>query len=118
MARNYSMPTIKTLFAQARSCAYPRCNAPLVFVDRNVTTVVAQIAHIRSEKLGGPRYDPTYEGDVNGVENLILLCGMHHAPVDRHESTYPVEELLNWKTEQRRRLVVAHPSQARTRGSS
>jgi hypothetical protein len=101
MPHNYTLPTIKTLFAQASSCAYPRCNEPLVFEDRGVTTVVAQIAHIRSEKLDGPRHDPTYAGDVNGAENLLLLCGKHHAPVDRHESSYPVEELQLWKAEQR-----------------
>jgi hypothetical protein len=46
MARNYSLPTIKTMFAQASSCTYPGCDEPLVFEDRNVTTVVTQIAHI------------------------------------------------------------------------
>jgi len=46
MVRNHSMPTVKTQFAQASSYAYPGCDEPLAFADRNVTTVVAQIGHI------------------------------------------------------------------------
>jgi hypothetical protein len=51
MVRNYSLLTVKTLFAQASSCAYPGCDEPLVLEDRNVTTVVAQIAHIHGTNL-------------------------------------------------------------------
>lgn len=100
MARNYTILTIKTLFGQAQSCAYPGCNEPLIFEDKDVSTVVAQIAHIRSERSGGPRHDASYTGDINGDENLILLCGKHHPPVDRHESLYPIEELSRWKERQ------------------
>lgn len=63
-------------------------------------TVTAQIAHIRSEKQNGPRYDAGYREDPNGFENLLLLCGVHHPPIDRHESEYSVDELLSWKTGQ------------------
>ena len=100
MARTYTLPTIKTLFAQASKCAFPRCTEPLVFQDRSARTVTAEIAHIRSEKPNGPRHDPTYKGDINGVDNLLLLCGKHHAPVDRHEDLYAVDELLVWKLAQ------------------
>jgi hypothetical protein len=97
VSHNYSLPTIKTLFGQASHCAYPECREPLIFEDRNAKTVVAEIAHIRSEKFNGPRHDPTFTGDINGPENLLLLCGKHHPPVDRHESIYSIEELLIWK---------------------
>jgi hypothetical protein len=30
----------------------------------------------------------------------LLLCGLHHRPVDRHESLYSIDELLTWKAEQ------------------
>lgn len=64
-------------------------------------SVVAQIAHIRSEVVNGPRYDPTYPEDlVDEEENLFLLCGLHHKPVDEHASKYPVAELLEWKRRQ------------------
>jgi hypothetical protein len=63
--------------------------------------VIAEIAHIRSEQPDGPRHDPDYTGDVNGPENLLLLCGKHHRPVDRHEAVYTVAELEGWKAAQR-----------------
>jgi hypothetical protein len=91
---------VKTLFAEAIAFAYPGCSTGLVFRDRGRTTVIAQIAHIRSESRLGPRYDEAFDGDLNGPENLLLLCGVHHPPVDRHESLYDVDELLRWKVEQ------------------
>lgn len=101
MSRNYSLLTIKTLFGQAQRCAYPNCSEPLIFEDKGVSTVVAQIAHIRSEKTNGPRHDPGYSRDINGDANLLLLlCGRHHPPVDRHESIYPIADLLEWKKQQ------------------
>lgn len=100
MARTYAEKTIKLLFGAARRCAYPDCDAALVFEDRGVMTVVAQIAHIRSEKGKGPRYDASYPGKINSPENLLLLCGTHHKPVDEHASIYPVDELLQWKAQQ------------------
>jgi hypothetical protein len=69
--------------------------------ERGATTIVADIAHIRSEKVGGPRHDPTYLGDIDGHENLLLLCGKHHRPVDRHEQLYTIAELEEWKAAQR-----------------
>ncbi|WP_143018774.1 HNH endonuclease signature motif containing protein [Geodermatophilus sp. DSM 45219] len=101
MSRNYTLPTIKTLFGEASACAYPGCGEPLIFTDRGKKTAIAEIAHIRSELRGGPRHDPDYTGDVNGPGNLLLLCGKHHKPVDRHESTYSVAELERWKVAQR-----------------
>ena len=99
--RNYTVLTIKTRFGEASTCAYPGCNEPLVFRDRGRTTVVAEIAHIRSEQPDGPRHDPDYAGDINGPENLLLLCGKHHRPVDRHEVVYSVVEMEGWKAAQR-----------------
>lgn len=100
MSRTYSLVTIKTLFGEASACAYPDCSEPLIFSDRGKKTVIAEIAHIRSEAAGGPRYDASYIGDVDGPDNLLLLCGKHHKPVDRHESTYTVGELEAWKLAQ------------------
>lgn len=101
VARNYTITTIKTLFAEASVCAYPGCEEPLIFHDRGKTTVVAEIAHIRSEKSNGPRYDPRYTDDIDGPSNLLLLCGKHHRPVDRHEAAYEIAELEQWKLAQR-----------------
>ena len=99
MPRNYSIATVKQLFGQASSCAHPECSTPLVFEEHNKRTVIAQIAHIRSESKIGPRHQADYK-DVDEFENLLLLCGVHHPPVDQHESVYPVVELLKWKQAQ------------------
>jgi hypothetical protein len=89
------------LFARARQCAYPGCDERLILEHRGQLTVVAEIAHIRSESADGPRHDPAYPAElINEEENLLLLCGTHHKPVDDHESLYPVDELLRWKREQ------------------
>ncbi|MCF6746561.1 hypothetical protein E9529_20235 [Blastococcus sp. KM273128] len=101
MARSYTQATIKELFGEASACAYPDCGEPLIFRDRGTATAVAEIAHIRSETPGGPRYDPSYGGNINGPDNLLLLCGKHHRPVDRHEQAYSIEELEAWKQAQR-----------------
>ncbi len=101
MGRNYTNPTIKILFGEASTCAYPGCNEALIFRDRGKATAIAEIAHIRSETPRGPRHDPNYTGDIDGPENLLLLCGKHHRPVDRHENLYSIEELETWKAAQR-----------------
>ena len=100
MSRNYTKLTIKLLFGQAEQCAFPGCRTPLVYEDRGRKAVVAEIAHIRSEAPGGPRHDPEFVGDLDGPDNLLLLCGVHHKPVDRHDAIYSVEELEAWKKAQ------------------
>ena len=103
MGHSYGLPTIKALFAQAVHCAYPDCVEPLVFEDarRGIRTIAVQIAHIRSEKPGGPRYDAGYPRELlNTEENLLLLCGKHHTPVDQHGSVFTTDELLAWKAAQ------------------
>jgi hypothetical protein len=103
MGHNYTLPTIKLLFATARTCAYPGCQVPLVFEDaaRGIRSVAVQIAHIRSPKPSGPRHDPAYPDDkLNSEDNLLLLCNKHHHPVDGNESKYTTGELLEWKKAQ------------------
>ena len=103
VGHNYTLPTIKLLFATARTCAYPGCQVPLVFedADRGIRSVAVQIAHIRSPKPSGPRHDPGYPDDrLNSEDNLLLLCNTHHQPVDGNESKYTTAELLEWKKAQ------------------
>ncbi len=103
VGHSYTLPVIKLLFATARTCAYPGCATPLVVADtdRDVREVAVQIAHIRSPKPDGPRYDPAFPAaQLNSDPNLLLLCGVHHHPVDRNGSKYTTEELLQWKEKQ------------------
>lgn len=99
MGHTYRDATLKILFGSAPFCAYPGCGEPAVFVDSDGTKkIVLQIAHIRSEKPAGPRYDPTFPLDlIDKHGNLLLLCGKHHPVVDANESTYTTTELLKWK---------------------
>jgi hypothetical protein len=103
VGHSYALPVVKLLFATARTCAYPRCAIPLVFIDeeRDVREIAVQIAHIRSPKANGPRHDRGYPRDeLNSDADLLLLCGVHHYPVDRNGSKYTTEELLAWKEAQ------------------
>ena len=103
VGHTYALPVIKLLFATARTCAYPGSATPLVFIDedRDVREVAVQIAHIRSPKPDGPRYDTGFPPDqLNSDGNLLLLCGVHHHPVDRNGSKYTTAELLEWKRAQ------------------
>jgi hypothetical protein len=103
MGHSYSLTTIKGLFGQASHCAYPSCSTRLVFEDtaRGVRSIAVDIAHVRSPRPTGPRYDPTYPAEkINAEENLLLLCTVHHRPVDRDDSVYTTHELLEWKEAQ------------------
>ena len=103
MGNSYLLTTIKGLFGQASHCAYPDCTTPLVFEDtaRGVRSIAVDIAHIRSPRPSGPRHDPTYTAEkINSEENLLLLCTVHHRPVDRDDSVFSTRELLAWKEAQ------------------
>jgi hypothetical protein len=104
VGRSHGLATIKTLFAEAVDCAFPGCNEALLLRDRGQTSVTAEIAHVRSGAASGPRHDPAYPPElVDSDENLVLLCRKHHVVVDRHDARYTVDELLEWKSAQRRR---------------
>jgi len=103
----YSEPTLKYLFGTASHCAHPECTQPLIARERDSLTVLVEIAHVRSEKPNGPRYDPDYtRTEINSLNNLLLLCPQHHKPVDDNASDYTVAELEQWKEAQ-----VAQPGQ-------
>ena len=89
-------------FAAAR-CA--KCRIVLVesATLKDPAAIVGQIAHIRSYKVNGPRYEASYPaGSLHRYENLILLCPNHHGPVDKQESSYTIQELESWKLEHER----------------
>ncbi len=89
-------------FAAAR-CA--KCRIVLVepATSKDPAAVVGQIAHIRSYKVNGPRYEASYPADLlHRYDNLILLCPNHHGPVDKQESSYTTQDLESWKREHER----------------
>lgn len=84
------------------TCSFPGCQRHLV---RNATpedreVVVGEMAHIVGQSKGGPRAEMSVPGgNVDGYDNLILLCHEHHELVDQQPNTYPVEKLRQYKTD-------------------
>jgi len=94
----FSWTTIKTLFGlSCNVCAMDGCEQRLT--DPNWKQVNADIAHIRGERPGAARYDPSMSSaDRNAYENLLLLCPSCHRLIDRLEpDSYPVERLVEIK---------------------
>ena len=79
---------MKKLFGKSAG----RCNICGVEVfDENV--VVGEMAHVIPRKKGGPRGEYQCDGDVDSIENIILLCLKHHKIVDDMPAEYPPERL-------------------------
>lgn len=61
-------------------------------------SVVGDECHIHSGAANGPRYDPSIERDkLDEVDNLLLLCRVHHKMVDDQVETYTAELLRSIK---------------------
>jgi HNH endonuclease len=60
--------------------------------------VIGQIAHIVARHPDGPRGKESFQGtDINSLENLVLLCPVHHTIIDQQPRTYTVEVLTQMK---------------------
>ncbi|WP_100812128.1 NACHT domain-containing protein [Microbacterium sp. HA-8] len=94
-----TVATQKVLWGTSHNvCAYTLCVQPLTIDagDGDGSVVVGEQAHIRSGRPRGPRHDPLYE-DVDGPDNLILLCPTHHTLIDsddgRHFTVAQLEQM-------------------------
>ena len=61
---------------------------------------MGQVAHIKAESPGGPRYDPNQtDEERHGFHNLLFLCVPHHLVIDdpANLSNYTVEALTEIK---------------------
>lgn len=84
------------------TCSFLNCGRSLVKEatgdDREV--IVGEIAHMVAQSNGGPRAHASVPGgNLDGYDNLILLCHEHHELIDQELNTYPVEKLLQFKTD-------------------
>jgi len=85
--------------------------------------ILGEQAHIRGKKPGSARHDPQYE-DVDGYQNLILLCPTHHTEIDKDGGkNFPVDQLVKLKRDHEkkwerhdRRLVALKAYLAQTYG--
>jgi hypothetical protein len=102
--------TVKRLFAVCGNrCAFPKCNAPMAVAD----TLVGEICHIKGKRPGAARYDATQPTtDLNGYDNLILLCSTHHKVVDDDEQAYTVARLQTMKAEHEARATPISDTEA------
>jgi hypothetical protein len=96
--------TRKLLWGRARNeCAFSSCTQSLTQDLDNAAsgaseaTVVGDEAHIRAQSPGGARYDPDYE-NVDGYENLMLMCPTHHRLIDANDGAgFSVDQLVAMK---------------------
>lgn len=62
--------------------------------------------HIVGRSPGGPRYAPLGAEEVDGYENLILLCAHHHREVDDQPNHYTADRLRAKKVKHERRMAA------------
>jgi len=105
-------PTVQCMLwgRAAGRCEFSGCNRPLGKSSVTQEKVnVAQKAHIYSFGDGGPRgNDGIKAEDINGFDNLMLLCHECHRKIDQYRDggRYPVELLRQWKADHERRVAL------------
>jgi hypothetical protein len=104
-----SLHTRKILWSfSGNACAL--CGTQLVMTpaaadDRHA--IIGRECHIVAQALSGPRGTGGSRQDLDGYENLILLCANCHAVVDGQPAQFPPEKL--------RELKGAHEQRVRSR---
>lgn len=91
-----------------------RCSmCRLEIVQRDVK--IGEMAHIIARSRGGARGELPFAGDINGYDNLILLCPNHHTEVDDNKEAFSPERLHQIKDDHEAyvRQVFAHKTQGR-----
>ncbi len=86
----------------AARCCHPDCKLLLIEPATSLDdeAMFGQAAHIVAHSAEGPRAHAGYPSDkLDSYENLILLCGNHHAIVDKQANTYTSDDLRGWKSE-------------------
>lgn len=110
MMSKISSQTISMLFGNAAGrCSV--CKTPLAEKDVRI----GEMAHIIAKRSAGPRGEVPFEGDINGYDNLILLCPNHHSQVDKYPDDFSPDTLRKIKREHENyvRSLFNNNSQAR-----
>jgi len=101
--RKYTQRTVSLLYGlSGNRCAHPKCDNKIIAepTDFDDEAVIGHIAHIHSCSSKGPRpflNGKPEEKQINGFENLILLCRHHHGEIDAQENTFTVDAIREWK---------------------
>jgi len=78
-------------------CAVKGCNTVII---NNVGVMTGHICHIEAAMPDGPRFNPHMSNeDRRQVDNLMLLCAVHHAAIDGDPDNYTVSKLKKIKKE-------------------
>ncbi len=94
--------TRKILWARSGNrCAICRCSLVLEATDADREALVGDECHIVAASPTGPRGGFTVD-DVDGYNNLILLCKTDHKRIDDQVLEFPVERLRAMKREHER----------------
>ncbi len=120
-SRSYSKPIERALYAFAAGrCEFKGCNKPLLVHHLSLNAGnFAEKAHIRPFSPDGPRGTGSSKdrSDINGVSNLMLLCGGCHEEIDGRPDEYPIDLLKKHKKEHEDRvsMVTSLGSECRTK---
>lgn len=69
-------------------------------------SIVGDECHIVSERHNGPRFDPNSPVDqIDGYDNLVLLCKTHHKMIDDQPAFFTVELLRPLKQAHERNIA-------------
>lgn len=78
-------------------CAYCHCKLVIDATENDPEAIIGEECHIIAQSPNGPRGTTSYEGDLDGYDNLLLLCSVHHTMIDKQPNTYTVEALRKLK---------------------
>jgi hypothetical protein len=84
-------------------CAICRVELVVERTSTDAESVVGEECHIRSATPDGPRHDPAYPIEkLDSIDNLLLLCRVHHKSVDDQSVTFDAEKLEQMKASHER----------------
>lgn len=91
----------KILWARSgNACAICRRVLIVNKTNADAESVIAEECHIVSPASNGPRYELNYPAEkINDIDNLILLCRVHHKMVDDQTEEYTIEKLRKFKVD-------------------
>lgn len=102
MAERKHIPShtkLRLFSAAAGHCQRPACLETLFPDEMGGEKHIAEMAHVIPHGEKGPREDERPAGDfeVDGFENLLLLCPTCHTIIDKNPEAYSRSTLLGWK---------------------
>jgi hypothetical protein len=96
--------TRKVLWGRSGNlCAICRQKLVVDETSLDFESVVGEECHIHSGAINGPRYDASFDmQSIDGQENLLLLCRVHHKMVDDQNEAYTGDLLRTIKANHER----------------